>query len=59
MDGIRPKEGEWEESEPYLMPQIKALVGRFSKLEDEAFYRFYLPIDDTIKAALKNSSKVW
>ena len=59
VDGIRPKEGEWEESEPYLMPQIKALVGRFSKLEDEAFYRFYLPIDDTIKAALKNPSKVW
>ena len=59
VDGIRPQEGEWEESEPYLMPQIKALVGRFSKLEDEAFYRFYLPIDDTIKAALKNSSKVW
>ena len=59
VDGIRPKEGEWEESEPYLMPQIKALVGRFSKLEDEAFYRLYLPIDDTIKAALKNSSKVW
>ena len=59
VDGIKPKEGEWEESEPYLMPQIKALVGRFSKLEDEAFYRFYLPIDDTIKAALKNSSKVW
>ena len=59
VDGIRPKEGEWEESEPYLMPQIKALVGRFSKLEDEAYYRFYLPIDDTIKAALKNSSKVW
>lgn len=59
VDGIRPKEGEWEESEPYLMPQIKALVGRFSKLEDEAFYRFYIPIDDTIKAALKNSSKVW
>lgn len=59
VDGIKPKEGEWEESEPYLMPQIKALVGRFSKLEDEAFYRFYIPIDDTIKAALKNSSKVW
>ena len=59
VDGIRPKDGEWEETEPYLMPQLKALVGRFSKLEDEAFYRFYLPIDDTIKAALKNSSEVW
>ena len=59
VDGIRPKDGEWEETEPYLMPQLKALVGRFSKLEDEAFYRFYLPIDDTIKAALKNSSTVF
>lgn len=58
VDGIRPKEGEWEETKPYLMPQLKALVGRFSKLEDEAFYRFYFPIDDTIQAALKNSSVV-
>ncbi len=58
MDGIKLKKGEWEETEPYLMPQLKALVGRFSKLEDEAFYRFYIPIDDTIQAALKNPSVV-
>ena len=58
VDGIKPKEGEWEETAEYLMPQLKALVGRFSKLDDEAFYRFYLPIDDTIQAALKNSSVV-
>jgi len=45
-------------SMPYMMPQLKALVGRFSKLGDEAFYRFYLPIDDTIQAALNNSSVV-
>lgn len=58
VDGLKPKKGEWEETAPYLMPQLKALVGRFSKLEDEAFYRFYLPIDDTIQAALKNPSVV-
>ena len=58
VDGLKPKEGEWEETAPYLMPQLKALVGRFSKLGDEAFYRFYVPIDDTIQAALKNSSVV-
>ena len=58
VDGIKPKEGEWEETAVYFMPQLKALVGRFSKLGDEAFYRFYLPIDDTIQAALKNSSVV-
>ncbi|MBR4298835.1 MAG: S41 family peptidase [Bacteroidales bacterium] len=59
VDGIRPKEGEWEETLTYLMPQLKALVGRFSKLGDEAFYRFYMPIDDTVQAALKNSSEIY
>ena len=57
-NGIVPKKGEWEETSPYMMPQLKALVGRFSKLGDEAFHRFYIPIDDTIKAALDNSSVV-
>lgn len=58
VDGLKPEEEEWAETESYMMPQLKALVGRFSKLGDEAFYRFYLPIDDTIQAALKNSSIV-
>jgi carboxyl-terminal processing protease len=58
VDGLKPKKGEWEETVPYMMPQLKALVGRFSKLGDEAFYRFYLPIDETIQAALKNPSVV-
>ena len=30
-----------------MLPQLKALVGRFSKLGDEAFYRFYIPIEDS------------
>ena len=59
VDGIKLKKGEWAETEPYMLPQLKALVGRFSKLGDEAFYRFYIPIDDTIQAALKNSSTVF
>lgn len=58
VDGIVPASGEWEASKAYMMPQLKALVGRFSRLGDEAFYRFYLPIDDTIQAALKHSSVV-
>ncbi len=52
-DGFKPGKGEWDESKSYMTPQIKALVGRFSKLGDEAFYRFYIPIDDTIQAALQ------
>ena len=58
VDGIRLKEGEWKETEMYMIPQLKALIGRFSKLGDEAFYRFYIPIDDTIKAALNQSGDV-
>lgn len=58
VDGIRPVPGEWAESRPYMMPQIKGLAGRYSKLDDEAFYRFYMPIDETIKAALENESVV-
>ena len=53
VDGISPAAGEWEKSREYMMPQIKALVGRYSKLDDEAFYRYYMPIDDVIKAALE------
>ena len=59
VDGIKLKKGEWDESKSYMMPQLKALVGRFSKLGDEAFYRFYIPIDDTIQSALNSSSTVY
>jgi carboxyl-terminal processing protease len=58
VDGIRPEAGEWEQSQEYMMPQIKALVGRYSKLDNEAFHRYYMPIDDTIKAALEHSGKI-
>ena len=58
VDGIKPAKGEWEESKPYMMPHILALVGRYSKLDEEAFYRFYLPLDDTIQTALSQSGIV-
>ncbi len=52
-DGLRPKDGEWEESKEYMMVQIKALVGRYSKIGEEAFYRFYVGIDKTLQEALR------
>ena len=55
VEKLTPKKGEWEDTKAYMMPQLKALVGRYSMLNDEAFYRFYLPVDETIQAALKNS----
>ena len=53
-DGIRPKtREEWTTSAAYMMPQVRALVGRYSKLGDKAFYHLYFDIDDTIAEALK------
>ena len=52
VDNIVPAPGEWEESKAYMMPQLRALVGRYSKLGDNAFYRMYLDIDEVVKAAM-------
>lgn len=53
-DGIRCTEAEWDESAPYLVPQLKALISRYSKLGENAFYRYYLPVDTTVEAAIKD-----
>ena len=58
VDGLKPSPGEWEQTKDYMMPQLKALTGRYSKLDDEAFYRFYLPIDETVNMALSSSFKI-
>lgn len=52
VENLKPAAGEWEETRWYMLPQVKALVGRYSKLQDEAFYRFYLPIDNEFQTAL-------
>ena len=52
-DSLVPAPGEWDTEKPYVMTQVKALVGRYSKLADKAFYHIYLQIDETYKEALK------
>jgi len=52
-DGIRCTEAEWDETAPYLVPQLHALVARYSRLGENAFYKYYLPVDTTVEAALK------
>ena len=52
-DGISCTEAEWDESAPYLVPQLRALIARYSKLGDNAFYKYYLPVDDTVQKALE------
>ena len=51
--GIRPSEGEWPVTSEYMMPQVKALVGRYSKLGEEAFYKFWIVVDKTVEEARK------
>ena len=57
-DHIRPEKGEWKETEPYLLPQLKALVARYSKLGDNAFYKYDLPVDETVRTAIESPSEV-
>mgnify|MGYP002624217135 CR=1 FL=1 len=52
-DGITATQKEWEDTLPYLLPQLQALVSRYSKLGENAFYKYYLPVDNTVKVALK------
>ena len=51
-DGITATEKVWEETLSYLEPQLNALVARYSKLGDNAFYKYYLPIDETVNIAV-------
>ena len=51
-DGLVPKGREWEVERSYMMTQIRALVGRYSKLGDNAFYHLYLSTDEVYKAAM-------
>lgn len=57
VDGIRPSSpAEWKEMHDYLMTQVRALVGRYSKLGENAFYHLYLDIDNVVEEALKPHS---
>jgi len=52
VDKIPCTEAEWDRTRPYQEPEVFALVSRYSKLGENAFYKYYLPIDTTIDAAL-------
>ena len=56
-DGITCTQKEWEETSEYLLPQIRALVGRYSKLGENAFYKMYLNVDPTLKKAIESDSR--
>ena len=51
-DGIACTEAEWDQSASYLVPQLQALIARYSKLGENAFYKYYLPVDNTVQEIL-------
>ena len=52
-DGITVKDDEFADTLPYLEPQLNALIARYSKLGENAFYKYYLPVDNTVTVALE------
>jgi len=53
-DNIPCTEAEWDRTAPYLLPQLRALIARYSKLGENAFYKYYLPVDTTVTQALES-----
>ena len=51
-DGLVPKADEWASDRQYVLTQVQALVGRYSKLGDKAYYHLFLQTDPTFKAAM-------
>lgn len=54
-DGLKPASAEeWQQERSYMMTTVRALVGRYSPLGDDAFYHLYLDTDNVFGAALRN-----
>ncbi len=52
-NGLRPQKGEWEESRAIINNHIRAFLGRYSSLDDNAFYPILLEMDRMVKAAIE------
>ena len=51
--GVSVDSRQWEISGDIIMVQLRALVGRYSPLDDRAFYPIIAEIDNVIQAAVK------
>ena len=52
-----PGAAEWRKSEEIIVTQIAGLFGRYSKLDDIAFYSYLLQIDNAIDAINEDNEK--
>ena len=55
--GVVPTEGEWDISGDVILTQLRALVGRNTPMDDEAFYPIYLRIDNVMDAVMKGAKE--
>ena len=52
--GVKPSSpAERRDAMEYLLPQIKGLAARYSPVGEEAYYRYILPLDNAVGAAVK------
>ncbi len=47
-NGVKPAKGEWEESKEIVVLQLCGLLGRYTVLDDNAFYPYILRIDNVM-----------
>lgn len=52
--GVVPTEADWAVSGDLLLVQLRALIGRNTPMNDNAFYPIWLTNDNVVEAALKN-----
>ena len=52
-NGVEWDDDQWGISREFMLTQLRALVARYSSLEDLAFYSMVAPIDNVIQAALE------
>lgn len=50
--GIKTPESQWKISRHVVMTQLRALIGRYSPMDDAAFYPIYLRIDNVMDTAV-------
>lgn len=51
-NGVIPSKSDWEISGEIIMTQVKAVIGRYTPMDDDAFYPIYLKNDNVIKRVL-------
>ena len=58
-DGLKPSSAaQWAAERSYMLTQVRALVGRYSRLGDDAFYHIYLGIDNVFEQAMKEGNNI-